>query len=59
MIDDETGYLLMFFNAKNHNGKSTMITSETDVHKIKALLKVALKEVDGPKAKIVEPETMQ
>ena len=57
--DDETGYLLMFFNAKHHNGKSTMITSETDRHKLKTLLKVALKELDGPKARLIEPETMQ
>ena len=28
--DDETGYILMFFNVKNHNGKSTLISSAAD-----------------------------
>jgi hypothetical protein len=28
--DDETGYVLMFFNTRNHQGKSTLVSSETD-----------------------------
>jgi len=52
----ETGYLLMFFNATNHNGKATVISSETDRTRLKTLLECAIKEVNGPKATIVEPD---
>jgi hypothetical protein len=57
--NDETGYLLMFFNAKHHDGKATVVTSETDVAKLKKLLINTLNEIDGPRAFVIEPETMQ
>jgi hypothetical protein len=53
--DDETGYVLMFFNARNHQGKSTLISSETNRVQLKRLLKHALQQLDGPKASIIEP----
>lgn len=52
--DDETGYVLMFFNVKNHNGKSTLVSSAATRAELKKLLKNALREIDGPKIKIVE-----
>jgi hypothetical protein len=51
--DDETGYVLMFFNAKNHDGKSTLVSSVTNRADLKKLLKRALREIDGPKSKLV------
>ena len=54
--DDETGYVLMFFNAKNHHGKSTLISSAASRADLKKLLKFALREIDGPKATIIEPD---
>ena len=54
--DDETGYVLMFFNTKNHKGRSTMISSTTNRADVKKLLKTALQNLDGPKSKIVEPD---
>jgi hypothetical protein len=53
--DDETGYVLMFFNTKNHQGKSTLISSAVNRADLKKLLKFALREIDGPKTTIVEP----
>jgi hypothetical protein len=53
--DDETGYILMFFNARNHNGKSTMISSTTDKVGLKKLLLRAMRELDGPKSSVVFP----
>jgi hypothetical protein len=44
--EDETGYLLMFFNKKNHNGKATMVSSHTDRSGLKKLLKEALRNLD-------------
>jgi hypothetical protein len=44
--DDETGYLLMFFNAKNHHGKSTLVSSEVDRAGLKRLLKEVLRNID-------------
>jgi hypothetical protein len=55
----ETGYVLMFFNAKNHDGKSTLVTSETDINKLKKLFKAALKEAGGAKGQFFDQETMQ
>jgi hypothetical protein len=52
---DETGYVLMFFNADHHEGKSTLVSSETDKAQLKKLLKFALEQLDGPKATIIEP----
>jgi hypothetical protein len=57
--NDETGYVLMFFNTKNHAGKSTLVSSITDRTQLKKLLKTALRGLDSPKAKIVEPPTKQ
>jgi hypothetical protein len=51
--DDETGYVLMFFSARNHNGKSTLVSSTTDVATLRKLLKTALQGLN--KATIVEP----
>ena len=52
--DDETGYILMFFNTRNHGGKTTLVSSTTNRVELKKLLKTALRELDGPKAKIVD-----
>jgi hypothetical protein len=52
---DETGYVLMFFNADHHHGKSTLVSSETDRVQLKRLLKYALRHLDGPKTSVVEP----
>ena len=52
--DDETGYLLMFFNQKNHKGQSTII-STADRAATKKLLKKAMREIDGPKTTTVYP----
>jgi hypothetical protein len=52
---DETGYVLMFFNADHHEGKSTLVSSETDKAQLRKLLKFALGQLDGLKATIVEP----
>jgi hypothetical protein len=53
--DDETGYLLMFFNRKNHRGQSTMVSTVSRAE-TKKLLKTAILNLYGPKAKIVEPQ---
>lgn len=53
--DEETGYVLMFFNVKNHAGKSTLVSTNTDKLQLKRLLKNALRELDGKKTKIVPP----
>ena len=48
--DDETGYILMFFNVKNHNGKSTLISSAADDKEgLRKLLKTALRNLDSGK----------
>jgi hypothetical protein len=52
---DETGYVLMFSNADHHDGKSTLLSSETDKAKLRKLLKFALDQLDGPRPTIVEP----
>lgn len=52
--DDETGYVLMFFNVKKHGGKSTLVSTATNKSDLKKLLKSALDELDGPKPTIVE-----
>jgi hypothetical protein len=57
--EDETGYVLMFFNAQNHEGRSTIVSSCTDVSDLKKLFNYALSKIDGPKAKIVKRETEQ
>jgi hypothetical protein len=53
--DDETGYILMFFNAKKHEGKSTLVSSSIDRATIKKLLKMALRQLAGRYVKIVGP----
>ena len=50
--DDETGYILMFFNKVRHNGRSTIVSSATDKADIKKLLKEELRTID--RAAIVE-----
>ena len=52
---NETGYVLMFFNAQGHKGKSTLVSSCTDKSELKKLLEFALRSIDGPKSSIVEP----
>lgn len=54
---DETGYILMFFSAKEREGKSTFVSSETDVVHLRKLLKFALRNLE--KAKIVPPPGVQ
>lgn len=54
--DDETGYILMFFNTKNHQGKSTLVSSSVDRAGLKKLLEGAIRELDGPKTKIIGPD---
>lgn len=54
--DDETGYILMFFNAKHHDGQSTLVSSNVDRKQLKKLLKHALGSLDGPKTRIIEPQ---
>jgi len=56
---DETGYCLMFFNAANHRGRSTLVSSTTDRAELKRLLQFAIDNLDGPKTKIVPPGTRQ
>jgi len=51
--EDETGYVLLFFNTQGHEGKSTLVSSATNRADVKKLLKGALREIDGPKTKIV------
>ncbi len=53
--DDETGYVLMFFNVAHHEGKSTLVSSATDLKELKLLLETALRGLDSPKARIIEP----
>jgi hypothetical protein len=53
---DETGYVLMFFNVKNHNGKSTLVSSATDKNELRKLLQCALDNLNSPKAQLIEPE---
>ena len=55
--DDETGYILMFFNVASHDGKSTLISSETDLKQLKKLLKTALRKLN--RAVTIEPPTEQ
>jgi hypothetical protein len=57
--EDETGYVLMFFNAQNHEGRSTVVSSCTDVSELRKLLAYASSHIDGPKAKIVKRGTKQ
>lgn len=52
--DDETGYVLMFFNAKHHDGKSTIVSSAASPAELKQLLRYALSQIDQG-AVIVEP----
>lgn len=54
--DDETGYILMFFNKKKHQGKSTLVSSSVDRAGLKKLLKGAIRELDGPRTRIIEPD---
>ena len=53
--DHETGYVLMFFNMKHHNGKATVISSAPTKADLKKILKYTLRHIDGPKGKIIEP----
>jgi hypothetical protein len=49
--EDETGVVLMFFNARNHQGQSTMVTSDIkDRASIKLILKNALRRVASAEA---------
>ena len=50
--DDETGYVLMFFNVKNHDGKSTLISSTVDKAELTKLLERAICELNGSSCKI-------
>jgi hypothetical protein len=54
--EDETGYILMFFNVEDHRGKSTFISSTTNKAELKKLLKNAIRELDGLHVKTVAPE---
>ena len=54
--DDETGYILMFFNARNHDGKATLVASEISKPELKKILKTTLRALDdGKKTRIVPP----
>jgi hypothetical protein len=54
---DETGYLLMIFNADHHEGRSTVVCTETDPDKLRKLLQTVLDNMD--KAKFIAPEAKQ
>lgn len=48
--DKETGYILMFFNVKNHNGRSTLLGHpDIPLSELKQLLRAALNGVDKAK----------
>jgi len=51
---NETGYALMFFNAQNHRGKSTFVSSETNPDALKQLLKTVLENLE--KAEHISPQ---
>ena len=51
--DNETGYALLFFNAKNHNGKATLISSASNPGEIEKILKYTLRHIN--ERKIVSP----
>jgi len=55
--DDETGVILMFCNARHHEGKATVISTLTDTDAIKKILKHTLREFR--RAQVVEPTTPQ
>jgi hypothetical protein len=55
--DDETGVILMFCNAKHHDGKATVISTLTDRDAIKKILKHTLREFR--RAELVEPTGLQ
>jgi hypothetical protein len=55
--DEETGVAVLFFNTKNHRGKSTLVSTETSAHELRLLLRTAAAGVN--QAHIVEPEKPQ
>lgn len=55
--DDETGVVLMFFNTRNHRGKSTLVATETSARDLRLLLRTAAVKLS--QARIVEPEKPQ
>lgn len=55
---DETGYILMFFNAQTHSDKSTLVSSCTDKEELKRLLEAAISGLDdGSKVTVSGPST--
>lgn len=56
--EHETGYLLMFFWATRHEGKSTLVSSMTDKKQVRQLLEAALNRLDDT-GTIIEPPKMQ
>ncbi len=57
--DAETGYAVIFFNTRNHNGRSTLVSSMTDSDQLRKILTATLEKLDGPLASIIEPMTEQ
>jgi hypothetical protein len=55
--DHKTGVILMFCNARNHQGKATVISTLTDKDAIKKILKHTLREFR--RAELVEPTRPQ
>lgn len=51
--EHESGYILMFFNTHNHQGRATMVSSTTNKAELKHLLKVAMRSID--RAAVVYP----
>lgn len=57
---DETGCLILFFNADHHEGKSTLVSTENDRSGIEKLLRGALHAIKrGKGVKVIEPEKAQ
>lgn len=54
---EETGVVILFFNQNRHGGKSTMVSTATDVDDLRRLLGTALSDLD--KARVIEPGRAQ
>jgi hypothetical protein len=51
--DHETGYLLMFFNLRHHDGRATIVSNALGKEDVKKLLEYTLSQME--KAIVIEP----
>jgi FixJ family two-component response regulator len=52
--DQETGYILMFFNMRHHDGHATLVSSAESAEDVEKILRTTLGDIKG-KIEIVDP----